>query len=974
MEEEEEIKVIVTYQEPGERGEKGDIGISAYETAVTNGFVGTQPQWIASLKGLKGDTGLSAYSAAVLGGFVGTQSEWIASIKGEKGDKGDTADGTVNAVIGEAPASYATVANISIAGTYPLYSGLVVTTSDLSGSLVQFRKTGGTWIKYVSGPFVIPNKTVTEDKTTFINRINSKNRFNPTDPDVTGESYYVKAADGTITLQTASNTHYRSTGYIAVTPGETIYLSYKDQIAFYDSAKVFVPGSGNSTVNASGAAVVVPAGAAYVRATILDSTTFNVFQVESGSQKTAYVPYTVDLVLKTIAGDTILANGLTEVGKASVLGSVLASSTITQLSTAVSALGYVDPLNNTYSPVVLNDADVVSTGAYFSAKAHRSWLKGIAKKRFNAIKIPIARDYKTNTYFTGSITVKVFLGSIAITKVIPFADLAYYNALPANSPASAFDYTIILDAPLFINVDDIMFIGWEADVSTDLIGAIFKFNTASNATEFTQNYTNWSNTSGFVKDISSAPATSVRGGYYYRVGLGVVASSTVKPTLDVIFPPKIYTVANNVNPALRDNLRNSAAPLYLDHGLTSFSSEPNIKFEESGNDRVLFMSPIQVADGGSPDAVAINYNVNNAIVRKETRAIKIIGDYADKTVNIQHISTLSDVGKNVLDTVLSIGDSITFGESAFWPGEGGTTPIIKNYSLLIKVLMEKDRIDNGSIAGQYESVIVGTFKRTLSFDYAGSTRTVTACHEGRQGWTIDDYLSSKSGNKFWDTTNSRFSIKWYLDKYRTMTDAGVRLSNSDPAKGTLVTDTSAYDVCMPKHINIMLGANGSDTAAQFVVKLNTLIAAIKADYANNGWGVVNIYYTLLDSAGTYFPSRYPKFGKNIAFWNNSDASDPQRGKHERMRSIIKEWLTTKLAVDTEEADRVFFNPAYFTMPTAESACIRDLSLCPGSSDYLKSNQTIYEGYRWAPYVHLNPNAHGSAAYSLQSIIKYVKSL
>ncbi len=42
---------------PGPRGEKGDPGDSAYQVAVDNGFVGSESEWIASLKGPKGDKG-----------------------------------------------------------------------------------------------------------------------------------------------------------------------------------------------------------------------------------------------------------------------------------------------------------------------------------------------------------------------------------------------------------------------------------------------------------------------------------------------------------------------------------------------------------------------------------------------------------------------------------------------------------------------------------------------------------------------------------------------------------------------------------------------------------------------------------------------------------------------------------------------------------------------------------------------------
>lgn len=37
-------------------------GLSAYEVAVQNGFVGTETQWLASLKGDKGNTGLTGFS------------------------------------------------------------------------------------------------------------------------------------------------------------------------------------------------------------------------------------------------------------------------------------------------------------------------------------------------------------------------------------------------------------------------------------------------------------------------------------------------------------------------------------------------------------------------------------------------------------------------------------------------------------------------------------------------------------------------------------------------------------------------------------------------------------------------------------------------------------------------------------------------------------------------------------------------
>lgn len=121
----------------GQQGNDGIDGESAYEVAVDNGFVGTEQEWLQSLKGeqgiqgVQGETGLqgdkgndgsngidgkSAYEVAVDNGFVGTEQEWLESLKGEqgiqgltgekgdqgdigpKGDKGDTGDNYVVAM------------------------------------------------------------------------------------------------------------------------------------------------------------------------------------------------------------------------------------------------------------------------------------------------------------------------------------------------------------------------------------------------------------------------------------------------------------------------------------------------------------------------------------------------------------------------------------------------------------------------------------------------------------------------------------------------------------------------------------------------------------------------------------------------------------------------------------------------------------------------------------------------------------
>ena len=83
--------------------EKGKDGKSAYQIAIENGFVGTETEWLESLKGADGQDGVngsdgkSAYEIAVEYGFVGTETEWLESLKGSDGRDGvdgkDGADG-----------------------------------------------------------------------------------------------------------------------------------------------------------------------------------------------------------------------------------------------------------------------------------------------------------------------------------------------------------------------------------------------------------------------------------------------------------------------------------------------------------------------------------------------------------------------------------------------------------------------------------------------------------------------------------------------------------------------------------------------------------------------------------------------------------------------------------------------------------------------------------------------------------------
>ncbi len=104
----------------GKDGADGKDGKSAYELAKDRGFEGSINDWLLSLKGeqgerglkgedgkagingkdgergekgidgLNGRDGLSAYQIALENGFIGSESDWLLSLKGERGDRGFT--------------------------------------------------------------------------------------------------------------------------------------------------------------------------------------------------------------------------------------------------------------------------------------------------------------------------------------------------------------------------------------------------------------------------------------------------------------------------------------------------------------------------------------------------------------------------------------------------------------------------------------------------------------------------------------------------------------------------------------------------------------------------------------------------------------------------------------------------------------------------------------------------------------------
>jgi hypothetical protein len=142
---------------------------------------------------------------------------------------------------------------------------------------------------------------------------------------------------------------------------------------------------------------------------------------------------------------------------------------------------------------------------------------------------------------------------------------------------------------------------------------------------------------------------------------------------------------------------------------------------------------------------------------------------------------------------------------------------------------------------QYLGTIEGYPEFTDSSAYTGSATQIAEL----QAWAelcfaspenpFFDIAKVRSNTNYYD---SAFSLAKYLERYRTMDDAGNRLVGSAGETvtgldgntytiGTLVSNTSDYDVCTPTHLVFNVGINGSgapNTVENHVSNIKELVS------------------------------------------------------------------------------------------------------------------------------------------------------
>ena len=428
----------------------------------------------------------------------------------------------------------------------------------------------------------------------------------------------------------------------------------------------------------------------------------------------------------------------------------------------------------------------------------------------------------------------------------------------------------------------------------------------------------------------------------------------------LLTPRTVYTVANDaVKAELTGYSPNTYTPtLYLDNFFTGLKSEPKAAYFGNGTRKMLF--PFKSADYSTYESTKL-FDGTKKVLEEEVKYSVVGNTKEEQLFTVKNRQCLNSPSKDKHMALLCIGDSITYGQNAYFFDRGQRAC----YPMLVRELGYKDYLASGKSG--YEIRTIGTLSHTRKMSYAGKEYELTTYHEGRQG----DWLQNFMAQAYRQDESGNFSLLAYLKKYRTCDDKGNRLY-ADKSKGTRkgygemtgylengedsgfkigseVLDTTAHDVYKPTHVFLFMGTNGQYSQAD----LDKFIAGIRTAGEDIIIGVGCPHY-----AGTYFPSEYPNF-IGCEHWTLGE-SQPQ---------IILQKMLNGLDASVYEAKGVYFIDTYWTNPAAYAAPCAPINE-PASAF---ADDTVFKKFRplgQGICLHVSSYAHAAYAYQVYAWMKW----
>lgn len=436
--------------------------------------------------------------------------------------------------------------------------------------------------------------------------------------------------------------------------------------------------------------------------------------------------------------------------------------------------------------------------------------------------------------------------------------------------------------------------------------------------------------------------------------------SRTYPNAQLLVPRTVYTVANDAGKSeLTGYSPNTYTPtLYLDNFFTGLKNEPKAAYFGNGTRKLLF--PFKSADFATYESTKL-FDGTAKVVEEDTQ-YSIVGNTKEEQLfTVKNRQSLNSPSKNKHMALLCIGDSITYGQNAYFFDRGQRAC----YPMLVRELGYKDYLASGKSG--YEIRTIGTLSHTRKMSYAGKEYELTTYHEGRQG----DWLQNFMAQAYRQDESGNFSLLAYLKKYRTCDDKGNRLY-ADKSKGTRkgygemtgylengedsgfkigseILDTTVHDVYKPTHVFLFMGTNGQYSQEE----LDKFIAGIRTAGEDIIIGVGCPHY-----AGTYFPSDYPNF-IGCEHWTLGE-SQPQ---------IILQKMLNGLDATTYEAKGVYFIDTFWTNPAAYAAPCAHINE-PASAF---TDDAVFKKFRplgQGIYQHVSSYAHAAYAYQVYAWMKW----
>ncbi|TCL06919.1 hypothetical protein [Sodalis ligni] len=435
--------------------------------------------------------------------------------------------------------------------------------------------------------------------------------------------------------------------------------------------------------------------------------------------------------------------------------------------------------------------------------------------------------------------------------------------------------------------------------------------------------------------------------------------------LSLMVPQKIYTVANDIDYKVLGQLYTGArvalkrlfnASIYLDNFIQYTNVEhSNLRFDV-GNTSQLITPYSPVITAGAIENPNLNGG-NNTF--EETISYGIVGNSISiENHTLINRSVLNSASKDKTPTILIIGDSVSFGQNAYFSNSNAKW----NYTMILNKMFKKDKTQNGGTGYGFRTV------GTISFTDTDGDKSYNEAYSG----TTLQGTGLFTNPKFLDGSNV-FSFNNWLTKYRTCNANGDRLyfnnsggttgtagssntgylangSDSGLLIGSTITNTLSMDVYEPTHVFCFHCSNAAISKADY----DLFISRVRASFPNAiiGLGTPHV-------AGTYFPSKYPNV-KNSAIWGY-DQTYNNRQVNTAQVLINNYWDSTT------ESNKIFVLPTMWVTPAG------DAFSCAEVNDPFTDITT--GGVKLMPVgqrsdVHVGSKAQAAYAYQLYSWLKW----